>query len=449
MEATRALSSVLSKEDDKDGSLEVVLDEIRARIEKREVKSTVIGLDTIESIVVDLSSSEKDLASEKLQLLDAFSAPRISFDERSRSYSIDPKPVIDLHASVESRARMFRERLVLTQLRLLRSGQFVLKGMKSGGKSGGAVGGGPGASSSQGPSSVVHEISTIESLLGSKGIKVLLGLLTQPEEGKFFLEDLTTTISLDLSQSVSPAAIFTEGSIVIVEGRLHPSDQSVFCVTLVMMPPAETRETALNSMAITDPFGNNNRPNQLLQMEEIEKKSVEFIIVIVSDIVLDRPGATEQLHRIFEGFESAETAPLFVLLGPFLSKPIAAFPGGRVAALHAFEALSDSLEGCEFLCREAKFLLIPGPRDAGCSSALPRRALPDELVTSLKKKVSHLTLASNPCRIRYYTQEIVFFREGLISQMQRNALPAIATRMGENDPELYEQFIETILDQGY
>ena len=280
LEATRALSSVLSKEDDKDGSLEVVLDEIRARIEKREVKSTVIGLDTIESIVVDLSSSEKDLASEKLQLLDAFSAPRISFDERSRSYSIDPKPVIDLHASVESRARMFRERLVLTQLRLLRSGQFVLKGMKSGGKSGGAVGGGPGASSSQGPSSVVHEISTIESLLGSKGIKVLLGLLTQPEEGKFFLEDLTTTISLDLSQSVSPAAIFTEGSIVIVEGRLHPSDQSVFCVTLVMMPPAETRETALNSMAITDPFGNNNRPNQLLQMEEIEKKSVEFIIVI-------------------------------------------------------------------------------------------------------------------------------------------------------------------------
>ena len=35
----------------------------------------------------------------------------------------------DLFGSVESRANMFQERLLLTQQRLLRSGQFTLKGL--------------------------------------------------------------------------------------------------------------------------------------------------------------------------------------------------------------------------------------------------------------------------------------------------------------------------------
>ena len=43
-----------------------------------------------------------------------------------------------------------------------------------------------------------NEISTIESLLGSTDVKVLFGMLTQPEEGAWYLEDLVSLIKLGL-----------------------------------------------------------------------------------------------------------------------------------------------------------------------------------------------------------------------------------------------------------
>ena len=57
---------------------------------------------------------------------------------------------------------MFRERLLVTQQRLLRSEMFTLKGLKS-----------------KGNQMKSSEICTIESLLGSTGKKVLFGVLTQ------------------------------------------------------------------------------------------------------------------------------------------------------------------------------------------------------------------------------------------------------------------------------
>lgn len=39
--------------------------------------------------------------------------------------------------------------------------------------------------------------------VGSSDLRWLLGMLTQPEEGKYFLEDLVTRLPLDLSSAVS------------------------------------------------------------------------------------------------------------------------------------------------------------------------------------------------------------------------------------------------------
>jgi DNA polymerase epsilon subunit 2 len=112
------------------------------------------------------------------------------------------------------RADMYRQRLLFTQQRLLRSERFALKGM--------------GTSSSK-PSGTVHDISTIEALLGSSGIKVLFGMLTQPEEGSWFLEDLVSIIRLDLSHSRAQtfSGFLTEGSQVIVQGELRTGSFSV------------------------------------------------------------------------------------------------------------------------------------------------------------------------------------------------------------------------------
>jgi len=44
------------------------------------------------------------------------------------------------------------------------------------------------------------KITPIEGLLGSKGVKILLGIITQVEEGRYYLEDPTAQIPIDLSQ---------------------------------------------------------------------------------------------------------------------------------------------------------------------------------------------------------------------------------------------------------
>ena len=78
-------------------------------------------------------------------------------------------PDVHLLGNTASRSNMYRERLLLTQQRLLRSELFTLRGLSSKSKNGHA-------SHSH---NTQEELSTIESLLGSTGSKVLFGMLIQ------------------------------------------------------------------------------------------------------------------------------------------------------------------------------------------------------------------------------------------------------------------------------
>jgi hypothetical protein len=162
-QASKAVNQVLSQEQEPESALYLVLDEIRDRIEKREIKSSVIDVDVIKAVVADLSSSEEDLSKEKFQLMDAFSAPKIDYDENQKSYKLVIKPTYSIHGNVHSRANMYRERLNFTLQWLLRSGSFVLGGL----------------STTRSLPPDVHEITTVTSLLGSTKTRVLFGMITQ------------------------------------------------------------------------------------------------------------------------------------------------------------------------------------------------------------------------------------------------------------------------------
>ena len=90
----------------------------------------------------------------------------------------------------------------------------------------------------------------------------------------------------------------------------------------------------------------------------------------------------------------------------------------------------------------------PGPLDAGTSVALPRRPIPEQYTKSLRQRVRHVTFASNPCRVRYFTQEIVLFREDLLKKMQRHlAVPLILD--DPTVPDITVQLVESLLDQAH
>lgn len=115
-------------------------------------------------------------------------------------------------------------------------------------------------------------------------------------------------------------------------------------------------------------------------------------------------------------------------------------------------------------CRCNVFVVsVLGPFDAGSSVAYPRRAIPADLTENIRSRISHVTFASNPCRIRFYTQEIVLFREDLLKKMQRHlALPLLLPKSSGTDegqeqreeaaaavPDITAQLVESIMDQSH
>jgi hypothetical protein len=75
--AIKGLLSVLQKEVDMAKVFEDVVSEITERMDKREVKSSVITVELMEEVCASLSTDEKDIEVRKFKLIDAFAMPRI------------------------------------------------------------------------------------------------------------------------------------------------------------------------------------------------------------------------------------------------------------------------------------------------------------------------------------------------------------------------------------
>lgn len=74
------------------------------------------------------------------------------------------------------------------------------------------------------------------------------------------------------------------------------------------------------------------------------------------------------------------------------------------------------------ITRSTHFVFVPGPLDITVNSTLPRRPLLTTLTGKLKTKVPKAHFASNPCRMKFFDQEIVVFREDLMARMLRNVV---------------------------
>lgn len=66
---------------------------------------------------------------------------------------------------------------------------------------------------------------------------------------------------------------------------------------------------------------------------------------------------------------------------------------------------------------------MPGPDDPFPTALVPRPRLPDVFTRKLRAKLGdRLHVASNPCRISYFSQEIVIYRDNVMARMLRNTV---------------------------
>ncbi|KAI8051462.1 DNA polymerase alpha/epsilon subunit B-domain-containing protein, partial [Syncephalis plumigaleata] len=280
-------------------------------------------------------------------------------------------------------------------------------------------------------------ITNINSLRGRVGEEFLLfGMLSQLEEGRIYLEERDGSVALDLSSSIISPGLFTENTFVLARGQL--TEDKVFKVHQLAMPPLETVTTlSPDSIDFLGLSLDHSSIEGLVQFEQ-SHKDASFIM--------------NHLQTIFDGYASitdpTQLPTAFVLMGSFSSYHI------HMSSSHHhpidqyksnFNQLADLISQHRMLRDHCRFIFVPGPNDPWSGDTLPQRPIPETFTEKLRARLRQVIFTSNPCRIRYGSQDIVVFRSNLLAKMRRYSVVSLEDRKHA----LSQQLVQTILAQGH
>ncbi|OQR90110.1 DNA polymerase epsilon subunit [Achlya hypogyna] len=412
--------------------LEDVIYAIKNSIDRSKLTNSVVTQEALESALDTLLSVSTENDYQAIQVFSALEQPKLRYESLSKTYEVVADRGRRLHAAPEYRVNLFRERFAAVERRVRRHKTFSKPVMAT--------------TSLQ---REYLELTRIESLLGVSGVKRVLGMLGQDERNNIYLEDLTARIYINTDKTICAPGMYTLNSVVIVEGQVR---DDVFHVESMGGPPPEYRADSIAILGGLDPLGVEVSAQQMTQIRELEAQDDLASFVILSDVHLDDPQVMKRLDRLFEGY--APFCPtLFVLMGNFTSTPVGY--GQDAISIADFKELLDDLAAILLkypsLVEHSKFVLVPGPDDPGAASVLPRHPLPDMCTTDFLRKIPSATMASNPCRIRYFTKDIVILRDDLQAKMRRNCLMPLEAAADDEDrtTTVSRQLVKTVIDQGH
>ena len=119
----------------------------------------------------------------------------------------------------------------------------------------------------------------------------------------------------------------------------------------------------------------------------------------------------------------SESPPLlFILIGNFQSTPFVSNTVDIAKYRESFDQLANLIAMFPNLAQNSHFVFVPGPNDPWAPDTLPRPPLPTSITNRLRSKIRNVHFPGNPCRIKYFSQDIVIFREDLVNSLIRNAI---------------------------
>uniref|UniRef100_A0A8C9W4P3 DNA polymerase epsilon subunit n=1 Tax=Scleropages formosus TaxID=113540 RepID=A0A8C9W4P3_SCLFO len=400
-ESSKYLVEVLQSvsEQELDDAIERVLD----AVEKQPLSSSMIELSVVEIAVHECSQLNDETTDNVFNIIGAFDVPRFIYSTERKKFvplamSNHPRP--SLCGTARDKAELFRERYTVLQQRIHRHELFTPP----------VIGSAPDEGHSK------FQLCTVEALLGSTvkmGEVIVLGMVTQLKEGKFYLEDPSGTVQLNLSKFHS--GLYTESCFVLAEGWY---EDYVFHVTAFGFPPTEPSTTTRAYYGDINFFGgpSSTAVKASAKLRKLEEENENAMFVFVSDVWLDSVEVLEKIRTMFSGY----------------------------SAMTSLKALADII--CEYpsIHNSSRFVFVPGPEDPGPNAILPRPPLADHITEEFRQKVPFSVFTTNPCRIQYCTQEIVVIREDLVNKMCRNCI-----RLPSGNLDIPNHFVKTILSQGH
>uniref|UniRef100_A0A803Y728 DNA polymerase epsilon subunit n=1 Tax=Meleagris gallopavo TaxID=9103 RepID=A0A803Y728_MELGA len=428
-EAVKYLTETLQSLNEEE--FEDVIDRIIDAVEKQPLSTNMIELPTVEAAVQECSQASDETIENVFNIIGAFDIPRYIYSSERKRFlplSMTNFPVPNLFGTARDKAELFRERYSILQQRTHRHELFTPA----------AVVVHPDDSRSK------FQLKTVETLLGNTvkvGEVIVLGMITQLKEGKYFLEDPTGVVQLDLSQAIS--FIYDLRVILLFKNVLGWYEDEVFHVNAFGFPPTEPSATTRAFYGNINFFGgpSSNSVKASAKLKQLEDENEDAMFVFLSDVWLDQAEVLEKLHTMFSGYSSAPPT-CFFFCGNFSSAP---YGKNQIQSLKgSLKALADII--CEYpsIHKSSRFVFVPGPEDPGPGSVLPRPPLAENITQEFRQLVPFSVFTTNPCRIQYCTQEIIIFREDLVNKMCRNCV-----RFPSSSMDIPNHFVKTILSQGH
>ncbi|XP_057200750.1 DNA polymerase epsilon subunit 2 isoform X2 [Triplophysa rosa] len=427
-ESSRYLLQVLESVSEAD--LDEVLERILDAVEKQPLSSSMIEVSVVETAVQDCSQSCDETIENVFNIIGAFDVPRFFYSTERKKFvhiSMTTHRTPKLCGQSRDKAELFRERYTILQQRTHRHELFTPP----------VIGSAPEEGRNK------FQLKTVEALLGSTaklGEVIVLGMITQLKEGKFYLEDPSGTVQLNISKAQFHSGLYTESCFVLAEGWY---EDSVFHVNAFGFPPTEPSSITRAYYGNINFFGgpSTTAVKTSAKLKQLEEENEDAMFVVVSDVWLDSVEVLEKIHTMFAGY-SAMPPTCFIFCGNFSYAP---YGKNQIKALkESFKALADLI--CEYpsIHKSSRFVFVPGPQDPGPGAVLPRPPLAEHITEEFTQRVPFSVFTTNPCRIQYCSQEIVVIREDLVNKMCRNCVRVPGTNL-----DIPSHFVKTILSQGH
>ncbi|NWW41363.1 DPOE2 polymerase, partial [Panurus biarmicus] len=394
-----------------EGELDDVIENVIDAVEKQSLSSNMIEQPMVEAAVQECSRAPDEAIENVFNIIGAFDIPRYIYNSESKNLSMTDLPGPSLFGTARDKAELFRERYAILQQRTHRHELFTPSPVVAH----------PDDSKSK------FQLKTVETLLGNTakvGEVIVLGMITQLKEGKFFLEDPTGVVQLDLSKAISfypfafHSGLYTECCFVLAEGWY---EDEVFHVNAFGFPPIEPSATTRAFYGNINFFGGPSLSSvkASAKLKQLEEENEDAMFVFVSDVWLDQAFFLEKLRTMFSGYSSAPPT-CFFFCGNFSSAP---YGKNQIQSLKgSLKALADIICEHPSIHKSSRFVFVPGPEDPGPGSILPRPPLAENITQEFRQLVPFFFFTTNPCRIQYCTQEIILFREDLVNKMCRNCV---------------------------
>ncbi|XP_014248920.1 DNA polymerase epsilon subunit 2 [Cimex lectularius] len=396
------------------------IEKITDHCQKRPLTSSVLEKSQLEKAILDSCKSEADEDEELLSVVSAFDVPKFDYSLERKKFLPSFNGKRELFGLPASKGLLLKDRYTIVYQRTMRNELFH----------------GAANDVSQ------YKLRPVECLLATTSKLenvVVLGVLTQLKEGRYYIEDPSGFVQVDLSNTTYHDGLFTDSCFVLAEGFYQ---DDILTVQAMGLPPRENAEVSRVYFGTANYFGGSafisQRNNE--RLKALERQRDDSMFVFLSDVWLDQPQVLDKLRTLFIGYNTSPPT-VFVLFGNFLSCQKG---HNRMTSLKdGFRALGEIISQNVNLVKMSKFIIVPGPTDTFVANILPRPALPEFILENLKAQVPGLISMTNPCRIQYCTQEIVLIREDIVTKLCRNTIhfPVI--------DDIGLQFAKTIICQAH